>query len=142
MAEYCVDNSDSMTDYYDSRAVRTVAIGFRMSSREDFRALRAAAAQFPETAHMADEDTLKAWQQEHNGRAWGELEHRDNYSVGAGNYLSDHGGAHSGTGWVVRSRAIGYSYEHLTQDAIPEQAGPAGSAGAARGHLGGPCSER
>jgi predicted RNA methylase len=118
-AEYREDASDPMTDYFNAITKRTVAIGWRTGSREDFRQLRAAAAQYPETAHMADEDTLKAWQVEHNGRAWGELEHRDNYSMGAGNYLSDHGGAHSGTGWIVKSAAFPCAYVQVTEDAIP-----------------------
>jgi hypothetical protein len=103
-AEYHEDASDLMTDYHASRVTRTVAIGYRYSSREDFRALRAAAGQFPETAHMSGE----------------ECERRDNYSMGAGNYLSDHGSANSGTGWVVKSREFPCSYVHLTEDAIPE----------------------
>lgn len=133
-AEYHKDTSDPMTDYFGSRTTRTVAIGYRFSSREDFRALRAAAATFPETAHMASEDTLKAWQAEHNGRAWGELEHRDNHSMGAGNYLSDHGWAGSGSGWLIKSRNFPCSYVHLTEDAIPSApAGPPSPAAGAGG---------
>jgi hypothetical protein len=82
-----------------------VAIGWRFTAREDFRALHAAAAAFPETAHLGTP---------------GEDEHRDNYSMGAGNYLSDHGGAHSGTGWVVRSAGLPCRWVSLTEDAIPE----------------------
>jgi predicted RNA methylase len=103
-AEYHQDTSDPMTDYFGSRVTRTVAIGFRTSAREDFRALRAAAAAFPETAHLAAGDT----------------EHRENYSMGGGNFLSDHGSSDSGTGWVVRSRDFPCAYLSLTQDATPE----------------------
>lgn len=120
LAELHEDASDSMTDYWGTKTLRTVAIGFRSSSREDFRALRAAAAQFPETAHMASEETLKAWQEAKGRRASGELEHRDNYSMGAGNYLSDHGGAHSGTGWIIKSRTLPAQYLDLTEDGIPD----------------------
>jgi predicted RNA methylase len=123
-AEYHVDDSDVMTDYFASHSTRTVAIGWRYGTREDFRALRAAAAGFPETAHMADEDTLKAWQVERNGRAWGELEHRENYSMGMGNYLSDHGWGKSGSGWIVKSSTFPCSYVHLTEDAIPDAPAP------------------
>ena len=113
VAEYREDTSDPMTDYWGSRTVRTVAIGFRFSSREDFRALAAAAAQYPETAEL-------------------ELtEHRDNYSMGAGNYLSDHGGANSGTGWIVKSCDFPCRWVHLTEDAIP--AAPATSPKSHRG---------
>lgn len=101
-AEYHVDTSDPVTDYFSSRTTRTVAIGFRHSSREDFRALRAAAARFAETADVEF------------------TEHRDNWSMGSGNYLSDHGSASSGSGWVVRSRAFPCAHVGLTEDAIPD----------------------
>jgi predicted RNA methylase len=109
-AEYHEDTSDLQADYHGSRVTRTVAIGFRTSSREDFRALHAAAGRFPETAHLTGADT----------------EHRENYSMGGGNFLSDHGSSDSGTGWVVRSRDFPCAYVSLTEDAVPEpQAEPA-----------------
>jgi hypothetical protein len=114
-AEYHQDTSDTQTDYFSSRVTRTAAIGFRTSSREDFRALRAAAGQFPETAHMASEEALAAWL----GSSPATLEYRDNYSGGGGNYLSDHGSASYGSGWVVKSREFPCSYVHLTEDAVP-----------------------
>lgn len=126
IAEYREDTSDPMSDYFASRTARTVAIGFRFGSREDFRALRAAAAQFPETAHLASDDCLSAWL-EARGVSAGmrdSVEHRDNYSMGAGNYLSDHGGANSGTGWIVKSCAIPCQWVHLTEDAIPVPVNP------------------
>jgi predicted RNA methylase len=131
-AEYHVDDSDPMTDYFSSHTTRTVAIGFRASSREDFRALRAAAAQFPETAHMASEETLAAWHEANGFRRHHQdtLEHRDNWSMGGGNYLSDHDSANRGTGWVVRSREFPCSYVGLTEDAVPER--PAAPAQAER----------
>jgi predicted RNA methylase len=110
-AELHQDVSDPMTDYFGTRVTRTVAIGFRTSSREDFRALRAAAGAFPETAGLATDP---------------DAEHRDNHSMGAGNYLSDHGWAGAGSGWLVRSRDFPCTYVSLTQDATPEpQAVPA-----------------
>jgi hypothetical protein len=120
-AEYHEDTSDPMTDYFASRTTRTVAIGFRYGAREDFRAMRAAAAQFPETAHMASEETLTAWHQANGSTRHHQdtLEHRDNWSMGGGNYLSDHNSANYGTGWVIRSRAFPCTYVHLTEDAIP-----------------------
>lgn len=105
VAEYHEDASDIMTDYFASHTRRTVAIGWRFSKREDFRALRSAAAQYPETASLAADMT----------------EHRDNHSMGAGNYLSDHGWAGSGTGWLIKSRTLPARYLHLTEDAIPDR---------------------
>jgi hypothetical protein len=130
VAEYHVDASDPHADYFSSRTVRSVAIGFRLSPREDFRALRAAAGQFPETAHLASEEALSVWADANGAHVSSRgLEHRDNYSLGAGNYLSDHGTASSGTGWVVRSRAIPCQYVHLTEDAIGDQPSPPGMPG-------------
>ena len=105
IAEWHEDNSDPMTDYFNSVTTRTVAIGFRFSAREDFRALRAAAGQWPETAHLA---------------AGPDVEYRENYSMGGGNYLSDHGSSRSGTGWVVKSREFPCKWAGLTEDAIPD----------------------
>jgi predicted RNA methylase len=131
-AEYHEDNSDPMTDYFNSRITRTVAIGFRSSSREDFRALRSAAAQFPETAHMASDEALGEWQDAQGPRHYRlELEHRENYSMGGGNFLSDHGSSDSGTGWVVKSRDFPCTYAHLTEDAIPDKPEAPATAGSA-----------
>lgn len=110
-ADYEVDASDIQTDYFASHTAQTVAIGWAFSAREDFRALHAAAAAYPKTAHLGTPD---------------EGEHRENYSMGGGNFLSDHGSRNRGTGWVVRSASIPCSYVHLTEDAIPgAQAAPA-----------------
>jgi hypothetical protein len=104
IAEYRKDASDPMSDYSASHTQRAIAIGWRFSSREDFRALAAAAAQFSETTGVTF------------------TEHRDNHSMGHGNYLSDHGWAGSGTGWLIRSYALPARYLQLSEDAIPEQA--------------------
>lgn len=123
-AEYHEDTSDLMTDYHGSRTTRTVAIGFRTGSREDFRQLRAAAAAFPETAHMASDETLAEWEQANRERVYRRLEHRENYSMGGGNFLSDHNSSDSGSGWVVKSRDFPCQWVSLTEDAIP--AAPSG----------------
>lgn len=52
VAELIEDQSDTSSDYFASRATEAHVIGFRMSKREDFRALRAAAARHPETEHL------------------------------------------------------------------------------------------
>lgn len=121
IAEYHEDASDPVTDYAASRITRTVAIGFRTSSRESFPALRGAAASYAETRHLANQAALDAWQHEQNHPRAGnsQLEHRENYSMGQGNYLSDHDTARSGTGWVIRSHTFPCEYVRLTEDAIP-----------------------
>lgn len=89
IAEYEEDKCDSGSDYYAVNTARRVAIGWRRGPREDFRQLRRAAATFRETAHLGPS-------------AGSSIEHRDNYSMGAGNYLKD-GGPYD-SGWRVISR--------------------------------------
>jgi len=86
------DTSDAMTDYFASKTVRCVAIGWRFSKRESFEELRRAAASFEPTASLATPDA----------------EHRDNYSMGAGNYLGQN--PNRGSGWSVRSYEITTTY--------------------------------
>lgn len=50
VAEEHIDDSDIMTDYHNYKTGRRVAIGWRTGSREDFRQLRQAAANFEPTA--------------------------------------------------------------------------------------------
>ena len=174
VAEFEKDTSDSMTDYFATQTARTVVIGWRTGSREDFRQLRAAAARFPETAHLGTgkdrwsatvvfaaavvdgagnhnrEGQRSPWHSEmgqdavfgteaearaHAAKAgdpeplissgdvtmtfrWEftkqSIEHRENYSMGAGNYLKS--GSRYSTGWVVRSTSIG-GLPNMTEDA-------------------------
>lgn len=52
IAEFCVDESDSQSDYFGGRGGREVVIGFGKGKRESFKQLRAAAGKFPPTAKM------------------------------------------------------------------------------------------
>lgn len=53
IAELEQDCSDAQSDYFGSRTVSPVIVlGFRMTARESFPALRKAAASWPATAHM------------------------------------------------------------------------------------------
>jgi len=118
LAELVEDHSDAMTDYHGSSRTRTVAIGWRYSQKEDFRRLREVAATFPETAHLGPGADKR-------------IEHRENYSMGAGNYLKD-GYRHS-NGWKVYSYSVSYLDSlyhdielHLPDkgsDAMPESTG-------------------
>jgi hypothetical protein len=58
-AEFCVNESDLMADYFGGRTSRVVVIGFGKGKRENFRQLRAAAGKFPPTAFMGP--GLDAW---------------------------------------------------------------------------------
>lgn len=104
------DASDPMTDYLASKDVRAVAIGWRFSKRESFEELRAAAASFEPTAGLA---TLAA-------------EHRDNYSMGAGNYLGQN--PNWGSGWSVRSYLLTTTYPPYLpiEDHLPAPKAPMG----------------
>jgi SAM-dependent methyltransferase len=117
VAELAEDRSDPMTDYFGHVTVRRVAIGWRTGQREDFRQLRRAAGAWPDTAHLGPD-------------APADVEHRENYSKGAGNYLK--AGFRDSDGWSVRSRSIPSSLEgHLEvlEDCIPEPGpAPAGTA--------------
>jgi hypothetical protein len=122
-----------MSDYISSRTVLTVAIGWRFGKREDFAQLRAAAVRFLRSG--------ATFEGQCRGRHYGAgtcnhdqttahpypitpseaevekvTEHRDNYSMGAGNYLSTFGSARGGTGWVFRSD----DDRHIDADALPE----------------------
>jgi hypothetical protein len=98
------DKSDPMTDYFSSQSVRAVAIGWRFSKREDFAALRAAAATFEPTAALATKTA----------------ERRDNYSMGAGNYLGQN--PKWGSGWCVKSYPLDTTYPPRVpvEDHLPE----------------------
>jgi hypothetical protein len=91
VAELRVDDCDSMTDYYAAHTERYVVIGWRKGKREDFKQLRKAAGLYPDTQHLGPDADKK-------------VEHRDNYSMGKGNYLHAQGPYSSG--WMVRSHTL------------------------------------
>ena len=159
VAELDEDDSDMMTDYHNHRTTRRVVIGWRKGKREDFRQLRAAAAQFEPTKHLgtglgvfriravwatncpeythcqgdyrpgyeldrteyqtreaaekAIADSTEDMRLNYQGKegtitglveyriSEEELEHRENYSMGAGNYLKH--GHRDSSGWCVKS---------------------------------------
>lgn len=122
VAQLKEDTSDSQTDYFSNKTERSVAIGFRTGKREDFKQLHRAAASFPETAHLGSQEALDTWVEEKYGEhGYGGYiaekagEHRDNYSMGAGNYLSDHGWDGSGSGWVIKSYTLDAGWWTVTE---------------------------
>jgi hypothetical protein len=84
IAELHEDESDAMTDYFGYRTVRTVILGFSNHTKDLFSEMRRYAANFEETAHLAEN------KKEH--------EHREKYSMGAGYYL----GTSRNSGWIVK----------------------------------------
>ena len=83
-----VNECDSYTDYYDYSIARTVILGFSKHTRNLFSEMRKHAANFEETAYLA----------EYNA----DYEHRENYSMGDGMYL----GEHKYSGWTIEKEPI------------------------------------
>lgn len=88
VAELMQDDSDIITDYFSSHAVKVVLLGFSRHDRKLFPEMRKLAATFQPTAELA---------------ATGE-EHREDYSGGHGLYLAGERGKYSG--WNVRKRSL------------------------------------
>ncbi len=85
IAELEQDDSDSMSDYFNTKTTRRVILGFSNHTRDLFPELRKFAARFTETAHLAT--------------AGSEAEHREKYSMGAGYYLK--ASSRYSSGWTV-----------------------------------------
>ncbi|GAB6010462.1 hypothetical protein [Dysgonomonas reticulitermitis] len=84
VAELREDESYVMTDYHGYSTARTVILGFSAHTRDLFPELRKYAVNFPETAHLSDENR--------------KYEHREKYAGGEGYYL----GNSKYSGWIVR----------------------------------------
>ena len=91
-----VNECDSYTDYYDYSIGRTVILGFSKHTRNLFSEMRKHAANFEETAYLA----------EYNA----DFEHRENYSMGDGMYL----GRNKYSGWTINKEPI-YSLEKFLE---------------------------
>ena len=89
------NQSNSMTDYFDSTTTRSVILAFSRHTRDLFPEMRNAARNFSETADLAD--------------APPDAEHREKWSMGAGYYLKA-GDRHS-SGWKVWKRPLRQSGE-------------------------------
>lgn len=78
------NDSDPYSDYHGCLTVRTVILGFSTHTRDIFSEMRRAAANFTETAHLAEPNP--------------DYEHREKYSMGHGYYL----GESYYSGWIVK----------------------------------------
>lgn len=85
VAECREDETDLHTDYFGSRGTSLVILGYSTHTRNLFPELRKHAGLIPETTPLAN--------------ASKECEHRENYSMGHGNYLKD--GYYDRSGWMV-----------------------------------------
>jgi hypothetical protein len=79
------DESDSQTDYFAHSVTRVIVLALSKHKRHLFPELRKAATRFEPTKVLALEG----------------VEHRENYSMGSGMYLSDADYSHA-IGWEVR----------------------------------------
>lgn len=89
--------TDTQSDYWGSSTVRTVVLAWSKHGRNLFPEMRKAAKNCPLTAHMAE-----------TGK-----EHRENYSMGRGTYLTENGG-HYASGWEIRKERV----EHISANSI------------------------
>jgi hypothetical protein len=85
IAEFVIDQCDSMTDYFGSKTTKTLILGFSKHTRDLFPEMRKAALNAEETKDLFDAPT--------------EAEHREKYSMGGGYYLK-HDWRHR-TGWKI-----------------------------------------
>lgn len=90
------DRSDSQTDYFASSTTRTVILGFSKHKRDLFSEMRKYAANFEETAYLAEYNE--------------DYEHREKYSMGAGYYL----GESKYHGWIIEKESM-YKREQLIE---------------------------
>ncbi len=107
VAQLRQDASDSMSDYYGSKTVRTVILAASTHTRSNFAEMRKAAARFPATAHMATESD----------------ENREMYSMGGGMYLSEKDG-HRHSGWIIRKDVM--YHDQWSNDTVRDMGRPNG----------------
>jgi len=88
IAELHENESDSMTDYFGYRTLRTVILGFSNHTKDLFSEMRKYAANVEETAYLATENK--------------EYENREKYSMGSGYYL----GQSKYSGWIVKKEKL------------------------------------
>lgn len=104
IAEQERDESDLMTDYFATSTSQTVILGWSTHTRNIFSEMRKHAGKIEETKHLAiapDVNSNGHKKTEENKSWWHPSnEHRENSSMGHGNYLKASGRYDSG--WVVR----------------------------------------
>ena len=112
VAIYQINTSDSQTDYFASSTERMMVIAWSKHQRNLFPEMRKAAANIDETAHLAGEQSV---------------EHRENYSMGAGTFLSHHHNSHA-TGWLIRKLDLSHGMP-AAEYRVPEAVKPKQSLG-------------
>lgn len=104
VAEYMVNDSDAMTDYFNAQSKRTVILAFTFTKRDNFNELRKAClnCDIPEIRQFAVKPTVdqNGKEKSEENKAWWKPadEQRENYAGGSGNYL----GYSRYSGWNIR----------------------------------------
>ena len=112
VAEYEVDESDIMTDYFSTRTKKTLILAWSKQTRDLFSEMRKATKNVPETEHLVvspDVDRNGEKRTEENKEWWHPAdEHREKYSMGAGFYLK--AGSRYSTSWKVEKWPLSGSF--------------------------------
>ena len=82
------DESDSQTDYFSSKTLRIVILGFSTHTKNNFQEMRNHAKNFEGTAYLTEKNE--------------DYEHRENYTGGHGYYL----GESKYRGWIIEKERI------------------------------------
>ncbi len=99
-----VNDSDAMTDYFNSHSSRTVILAFTFSKRDNFNEMRKAClnCDIPEIRQFAVKPTVdqNGREKTEQNKGWWKPgdEHRENYAGGSGYYL----GHSKYSGWIIR----------------------------------------
>ena len=85
IAEQEVDISDTQTDYFNTKTVKKIVLGFSLHTRNCFAEMRKFASKLEKTKHLSEKNES--------------YEHRENYSMGRGYYLK--AGSYCSSGWNI-----------------------------------------
>ena len=103
IASQDIDDCDMMTDYFNTKTGDSVILGWSKHTRDLFPEMRKAAGRIKETEHLArvPEVGQNGEARTEENKSWWhpEDEHREKYSMGAGNYLKK--GNRYSSGWKV-----------------------------------------
>ena len=102
IAELEEDDSDTMTDYFNTKTTKTVILGFSKHTRDLFPEMRKAALNYERTANLAD--------------APPSAEHRQKYSMGGGYFLKASGTYSSG--WKISKQTF-YNRGNDVAECVP-----------------------
>ncbi len=108
VAEYIIDESNLMEDYFHGRKDKIVVLGYSTNTRDSFSEMRKFCHLYEPVSHYAAKpikpiDADKYWSAPD--------ERREKYSMGNGYYLKD--SYHDNTGWLVRKTSYKMCSEEI-----------------------------